>query len=651
MLCAFLLCTVVVCAQKFVVFSVTGNPQLVTSNGNKVLKAWDTVTPDNTLNIPYDASVRLVDQANKKQYILKTPGSNKVSSLIAQKGNSAIELSQRYLEYIAAQVSGSAKLTAAKHSDVATVTREKQTYQKEDEDEEDLDPMEKEYRDFVRDVTEEYENFRAEVNKEYAEFMKLSWKNFGSEPPIPQPKQEEVKPLVLPKKERGRAIKSRPIKLDNVMVPVMPSPQPMPIEPIEPTDPEDPSMEGGLIIPRQNEESAQIDPVTLQPIKDGGIKKDIVKVDPLKIQRPAFEGVEFNFYGARLKVHFSANQRFTLSSLSTNAISEAWEKLSAKAYNSTIIDCLNYRTLLNLSDWAYVQLLQRMTEAALGKGNEATLLTAYIFCQSGYQMRIGRTPSDVVLLYACRHLIYNHAYYTLDGEMFYPMANIEGEISICNLPYPAEQALSLILPAEQEFAKDATQRRDLVSTTNTSVRAGVSVNKNLIDFYSSYPTSEIGGNVMTRWAMYANTPLADDVKEQLYPQLRQKIEGKSELDAVNILLDFVQTSLQYEYDEVVWGQDRVFFAEETLFYPYADCEDRSILFTRLVRDLVGLKAVLVYYPGHLASAVHFTKPVDGDYLTVDGERFTIADATYIGAPVGCTMPTMDNLSAQAIVLQ
>ena len=37
-----------------------------------------------------------------------------------------------------------------------------------------------------------------------------------------------------------------------------------------------------------------------------------------------------------------------------------------------------------------------------------------------------------------------------------------------------------------------------------------------------------------------------------------------------------------------------------------NCEDRAILFTRIVRDLLGLKCILIYYPGHLASAVFRT---------------------------------------------
>lgn len=95
--------------------------------------------------------------------------------------------------------------------------------------------------------------------------------------------------------------------------------------------------------------------------------------------------------------------------------------------------------------------------------------------------------------------------------------------------------------------------------------------------------------------------------------------------------------------------DRAFFAEETLFYPYCDCEDRFILFSRLVRDLLGLDVMLVYYPGHLATAVAFGEEVKGDCLLLDGRKFTVCDPTYIGAPVGRTMPGMDNAEATVIL--
>ena len=75
-----------------------------------------------------------------------------------------------------------------------------------------------------------------------------------------------------------------------------------------------------------------------------------------------------------------------------------------------------------------------------------------------------------------------------------------------------------------------------------------------------------------------------------------------------------------------------------------------MLFSRLVRDIVGLDVVLLYYPGHLAAAVEFNEEVLGDYLLYDKRKYIVCDPTYIGAPVGRTMPNMNNEEAQIIIL-
>ena len=67
--------------------------------------------------------------------------------------------------------------------------------------------------------------------------------------------------------------------------------------------------------------------------------------------------------------------------------------------------------------------------------------------------------------------------------------------------------------------------------------------------------------------------------------------------------------------------------------------------------MLGLKCILVYYPGHLAMAVKFTENVKGDYIMLGNEKYVICDPTYIGASVGMTMPKMDNKTAKVILLE
>ena len=652
-LLAFVLTVVAshVAAQRMIVFSVSGGVQKIENSGErKPLKPWEVLSLESVLNIPYDASVDIIDEGANKQYHLKTPGRTTLKAFFSNQKNGVKDITQRYIQYIAQQMKGGMKRSARRHSDAATVTREVQKYeQKKAADEWDVDSWMDEFDNFDKSVKEEYEDFRSQVNQEYADFMAECWEKFGVKQPIPQPEVVEVEPMIIPEFEVKRPLQTRPIKIETVVLPSIPVPQPLPIDPVvqekevvvaEPLPAPLP-----MPIPKFKNQKLTIEQPLISDI-------DRSKLNPLEVVQTAPVGREITFLGTKVYVRFDDECRFTLSALTEQGISEIWKTLSGEMYNNTIADCLTIREKLQLSDWAYLMLLTKVGSELMGEGtNEATLLTAYIYCQSGYKMRMGMSPTRVIMMYGSCHVIYNQSYFDIAGEYFYPMnLGDEDELSICTLPFPEEQSLSLLQTRELALADSQSPMRTLESKGFKPMTATVSVNQNLIEYYNNYPASEIGGNMMSRWAMYANTPLASAVREKLYPELRPQLEGLSQLEAVNKILSFVQHALKYEYDDKVWGRDRIFFAEESLYYPYADCEDRSILFSRLVRDLVGLPVVLVYYPGHLASAVGFSTDVQGDYLLLDGQRYTICDPTYIGAPVGRTMPKMDNLSAKAILL-
>jgi hypothetical protein len=240
---------------------------------------------------------------------------------------------------------------------------------------------------------------------------------------------------------------------------------------------------------------------------------------------------------------------------------------------------------------------------------------------------------------------------TADGKLFFLMDGCKAKnMTVCDAAYPGEQMMSLGVPEQPELKKDLGERRTVISRF-VNIQAEMAMNKNLMDFYTDYPTSYDGKDMMTRWAYYANTPVSPEVKDKVYPQLKQQIGNAPKLMAANMLLNWVQMGLTYAYDEKVWGHDRAFFAEESLFYPFCDCEDRSILFSHLIRDLLDLDVVLVYYPGHLYTAVCFNEDVTGDYIMVNGRKFTVADPTYYNANVGKTMSKMDNSKAKVILLK
>lgn len=384
------------------------------------------------------------------------------------------------------------------------------------------------------------------------------------------------------------------------------------------------------------------------PIRQGGTPQPVA---PIKEQHGvAEESHSFAYYGTAMSVRVPIGAPLRLAGVDENSVADGWNTLSQAGYNNTVVDCMRLRSRHKICDWGYLMLLKTLSESMYGNSNEAVLLMAFIYSQSGYKMRLAQGGGRLEMLYASRHNIYETAYFECDGDKFYTMNRTASSLCINSAKFPKEQSLSLWITGSPELAVAGTGSRTLTSERYPDVSVRVSANANLMDFFSTYPTSEVGGNFMTRWAMYANTPLCAFTRDELYPQLQRSIAGLSQIDAAERLLNWVQTAFVYEYDDKVWGGDRAFFAEETLKYPYCDCEDRSILFTRLVRDLLGLKCVLVYYPGHLAAAVGFTDDVQGDYIVVSGRKYVITDPTYIGAAVGRTMPDMDNSAAKVILL-
>lgn len=484
---------------------------------------------------------------------------------------------------------------------------------------------------FKADKQAEFDAFRKRVNDEYADFMRNAWKEFPAheaeqpkkepevkpieykEPaptpqPAPQPKpqeekpqpKEDVKPLPAPKPEGIPTTKPIPVKPKVVVVP-KPEPSPEPIAPVQPKE-------------------------------------------------ETYKKVSVSYYGTLVTIGFPQNDNLRIKALKENAFADAWKQLSDSRYDITVKTALDARKANNLCDWAYMKMLQAVTEKQYGKTNEAVLVQAFLLVQSGYRIRLGIDGEKLQLLVASQYDIYGYSYFKLDGTKFYMVSGAKpNNMRICESKYGKERSLCMQIASLPKLGVDATPKRTL--TSKKGVTTSASVNKNLIDFFNSYPQANINGNYTTKWAAYANTPLEKSIKEMLYPPLKKTIAGMNERDAVGILLNWVQTAFEYGYDDKIWGRDRAFFAQETLYYPYSDCEDRAILFSRLVRDLLNLDVVLLYYPGHLAAAVGFNSDVNGDYLSYKNRRYVVCDPTYINAGVGRTMPGMNNQEAQVIALK
>ena len=331
--------------------------------------------------------------------------------------------------------------------------------------------------------------------------------------------------------------------------------------------------------------------------------------------------------------------------MSEQNIAEAWRHLSQPLFDTMLADCLAQRKSLILGDWAYYQFVKHFADAhCKGCPNDSVLFQAFILTQSGYQIRLGRTSDTLYLLLACNELIYSRPYFMLDDVKFYPMYDDgarPSSLRICDAKFPSERSMSLYFDKQPRLAHKPAAVATFASKAYANIKAEVAVNRNLMEFYATYPQCSYPPHVVAS--------LSESLKRQLYPTLRAAVEGKSQRDAANRLINFVQTGFNYKTDTEQFGREKWYFGDEIFFYPYSDCDDRAIFFAVLMREILGLEVVLIDYPGHVATAVQFTEAVEGDYVTYKGKRYTICDPTYIGASIGCSMP--DYKSAKIDIIE
>ncbi len=614
-------------AQNLQTYHVVGDVTYMKDGSSQPLVMQTTVTPTTVVNVPYGGKLELIDPTNSKRITISQPGKGTVESLSKAEGNSVSNVSERYVAYVKNQMTNKGLTAQKRYTDFATVTRGIEQYVEENQKPKTFADR---FNEFKNRTRQEFDEFRRKNNETYANFVRQAWQKIGAEPPIQLPQREELKPVVYTDtnttnrlrifggRERGV---EKVVRFNKEELEVLrDKAQPQPATPQQ-----------KLVLPSQKEPEIPIEKVEV----------------PEPIQQ--YSTMPVDFYGQELNVHIDETKRLHIGVITPDNIADILQKqLSTKYYDNLLIDCLDLRSKMKLCDWAYLLLLQKVAEEFCGTNtNEAELLIGFLLYQSGYKVKFASdTDNRLYLLIACQHIIVNRGYYVLDNEKYY-LRKKEDDYSkalyICPASFPQEKALSLYVPYSQQLKGEMSPVRHLVSEGYPDFAIDVSVNKSLINFYNDFPQGFIAPEEYKRWLAYAEAPFDDDVRNQIYPALRKQLEGLSELEQVERLLNLVQTSMPYAYDDQVWGGDRPFFAEETLFYPGCDCEDRSILFTRLVREVLGLKCALVYYPGHLAAAVKFNNTdkfkAEGGaaQYNLDGETYTLCDPTYIGAPVGNEM--------------
>jgi len=390
-------------------------------------------------------------------------------------------------------------------------------------------------------------------------------------------------------------------------------------------------------------------PVVIDPVKTAPIKKPVVLTTPEPVliaapvvapivSVPVGKLITIDFYGKNIRFYYDAQLgKKSANNINKDVISDYWSQLSRSDYDDLLKQLTAQKKSLQLNDWAYASLINKLTAKINNhRRNDSVLLSWFLLVKSEYKARIAYSDTSVYLLVPSKQEMFEVSYFTFSGVRYYAITfdgkqQKLGRVFTYDGDYPdASHYFDMRVSAAVASSEQPERRHLTFSFEGKQYNIDVTYDRGRVKFFRSYPQLNL--------SLYFSSGVYKMTASPLQKQLVMNMQGMSEQQAVNFLLRFVQTSLKYETDEQQFGEENYLFPEETLFYPYSDCEDRAILFAWLVKSLLRLDVVGLDYPGHVATAVRFSEQVAGDSINYKGERYIITDPTYINASAGMTMP-------------
>lgn len=444
------------------------------------------------------------------------------------------------------------------------------------------------FNEFVNKSQQTFNGFSDSISQVFADAMVANMKTFTSS--LPMVRDSKPKP-------------QNPPKIKNEDVPELPSLKPQ--------------------TPSENPELNPVENPTYPTPEESS--NDILPANQ-------FNTLAFNIFGEQIswtKKTFPDK----LNGISSKDVCDFWKQINVDDCQEMLQQCHIAQQEHAFNDWALYQLVLRMAQQLYEhQYDEQVIMTVYLLNQLGLEAKVGIAKTHLFCLIAIDQQVYFKSFMKSGDKIYYlfeinpQYLDIDGSellFDTYEIPVPIINTHSLDINIQHPLKFTTPKRQN---------KLDIQINLNMINLYETYPEVD--------FVVYANATPSDEfrksVKQAFYPHLK----SKPIVEAVSFLLTNMYNKRYFDYatDEDQFGKEKTFFCEENFYFPNNDCEDRAILFSFLVRYLLHLDVVLIDYPGHLATAVHFPTGVEGEYVLYKGKKYVICDPTYEGASIGMEMP-------------
>lgn len=342
--------------------------------------------------------------------------------------------------------------------------------------------------------------------------------------------------------------------------------------------------------------------------------------------------------------------------ISYELIEGFYAQLNQLPHHQLVNNLLAYKQEKQLDDWLFYQLIRTAAESISPKKenyHRYTLYKWFLLNQTGYSA-VTRLRNDTLLLYVQSNenvydipsMLYNQEqyiclnYHDYGSNINFNQGRFQ-DIQVVSRKSGAK-GFSYQINRMPDFNPDSYEVKPIqFAYGQRNYEFKVRVNKSINKLFNNYPSVE--------YAVQFNAPLSSATYQSLIPALKKTIAGMDQKKGVDYLMHLTRSSFAFENDATLYGKDKRFSPEQTLFSEYSDCEDRAAFFFYLVKEIYNLPMIVLSYSQHVTVAIQFDTP-QANPIVYKGNQYWVCEPTpqFKNLKIGQGIPVLKNQAFEVV---
>ena len=338
----------------------------------------------------------------------------------------------------------------------------------------------------------------------------------------------------------------------------------------------------------------------------------------------------FEFFAQKLNVKYNPDM-FDVEDvcIKQKCFKRFYEAMEKKPYKELLKDLQEYQKQLKLNDWLTYKMTKMAVNEILKKSKDELqkgFTTWFLLTEMGYDIRVAVTDQGDPFLYAKTEEAMGTVPSFTDGDYkFVNLTAVDFKVDTKKIElYKPEfianrkgKAFQFHFTTAPEIKSKAVDKSVTFTYKDKEYTLNFKVDQTYAEEMANYPRVGAMG--------FMNAPLSETTQSTLLPELKEMMEGKSNEEALEVLVAFTRTGFKYKSDWNIYDDEHPMFAEEVFMSEYSDHEDRSALLYFLIKETLDLPMIVItHYNYNTTIGVELDGDIKRPY-EYKGKNYVICD--------------------------